>query len=266
MESIRLLCNEIGMKPETMEKILAVMPPMNELKRLYELLQEDQERFFEENSKVENAPLWYLALMTGFASLCRSEYVRRGIDNEVFKATMYDLVRWEDAYFEQTGKVGLNEKRWLSNHVQLKLFQLGELQFEPLESVSFELPEEWKDLPILNVHIPKGANLERRSEAYHKALAFFQKEKAVVVCSSWLLAPWIGESMGKESRIAAFQSEFTFAELHPGSRQAEERLFGPLQDDPSLYEVHTRLQAEAQKRLMNGEKLPGAAGYQLVSR
>lgn len=266
METIRLLCNEIGMKPETAEKILSVLPAESELHRLYDCLCQDQEQFFEENSKVENAPLWYLALVTGFASLCRSEYERRGLDGQVFTATMHDIVRWEDAYFEQTGETGIKEKRWLSNHVRLKLFQLGELQFEPLENVDFDLPDEWKGLPILNVHIPKGANLELRGEAYRKALDFFHTDKAVAVCSSWLLGPWILESMGEKSRIAAFQSEFTFVKLLVESRQAEERLFGPLQNDPSLYNAHTRLQLEARRRLLNGEKLPGAVGYLLLKR
>lgn len=265
MNSVGILCEEIGIWKAAAKRILEVLPVMEEVQRQYQLLCSDENTFFQENDKAENAPLRYLALFAGFASLCRREYQKRGLDNQVFTETMHDIARWEEAYHEKTGMIGIDEQRWLSRHIRLKLFQLGELQFEPLHSVTFQLPEEMRNLMILNVHIPKGAKLDDRGAAYQKALNFFGVEKALAVCSSWLLSPWIGEDMGRDSRIAAFQSEFTIAKLLPDSRQAEERLFGPLQEDPALYDAHTRLQVMAKKRLLKGEKLPAACGYQMIS-
>lgn len=116
-------------------------------------------------------------------------------------------------------------------------------------------------LPVLNVHIPKGADLSRRSESYRHALAFFGVDEAVATCHSWLLSPALKPLLSPASRILAFQSEYTIACLDEKSRQAEERIFGKLQADPALYPATTSLQHHAREALLSGKTLPAACGW-----
>ena len=68
------------------------------------------------------------------AALLRSrkllaEYQARQIPDEVFYHTIDDIGRWASEYWSYSGKIGLAESAWLTNHLTLRLFQLGRLQF-----------------------------------------------------------------------------------------------------------------------------------------
>ena len=112
---------------------------------------------------------------------------------------------------------------WLSKHVRLKLFRLQELQFEPIIAPGV-LPEELKTLPVLNIHIPKGAGIDLKAVdcACQEALRFWNYEKAVFFCHSWLLSPALKKLLPPETRIVQFGAKFHLLELDEECRQAEE--------------------------------------------
>ena len=58
-----------------------------------------------------------------------NDYQRHQLPDEVFYHTIDDIGRWACEYWSYSGKIGLAESAWLTNHLTLRLFQLGRLQF-----------------------------------------------------------------------------------------------------------------------------------------
>lgn len=200
-------------------------------------------------------PVQLLSLIAHAAFLVSyPEYQRRGIPDSIFLATFSDIRRWQEKYFQDSGRIGLGERRlhWLKNHITLKLFALGSLQYQYREE-----PDE------LNIHIPKGADLSAESvdESLRQAFGFFRKDEITFFCSSWLLSPQLRTLLDENSRIAAFARRFEIISTDYSSRQAEERLFGVVCDDPSSYcNLATSLQNRARTFLIDGGRLPSSEG------
>ena len=260
------LCRRVGLCPAAQQTALAFLPAQAEIIRQYQLLQSDPKAFFAENDEKPNRYERYLALFAAFAVLAWEQYEARGIAETVYVDTMRDLARWEEVCFERYGVHGLKEVGWLQLHVQLKIFALGQLQFEPLTEAECELPPDVKGLRIFNVHIPKGADLSQREASYRQALDFFDLDAAVGVCHSWLLSPKLRELLPPSSRILAFQGEYQIVWTDEKDRQAEERIFGHPCDDYASYPENSALQKAAKAALMRGEKIPVGYGYRRLAR
>ena len=186
------------------------------------------------------------------------EYRKRGISDDIAIATLSDIARWEDEYERiHEGKPGLSEIRWLKYHLQLQLFALGSLQYQLL-------PED--GIFTLNLHIPKDSDISLPSvlSSFEKARQFFKKDKMKIKCFSWLLSDELSSLLDDSSRIKAFSSLFTKVSSDYGRRQAEERIFGHLEDNPENYEAETSLAAKAREYLMKGGKLPVTSGFLII--
>ena len=253
---------KIGLSLDAVDEINGVGIGKEEVLKEYQLLCENESKFFEKNGSAEHAPLRYLALYCEFALLAWDFYEKRGIPCEIYYNTFADIALWEQEFYRRTGRHGIAEVEWLSKHVRLKLFRLQELQFEPIIAPGV-LPEELKTLPVLNIHIPKGAGIDLKAVdcACQEALRFWNYEKAVFFCHSWLLSPALKKLLPPETRIVQFGAKFHLLELDEECRQAEERIFGKVLDNPADYSAQTSLQKKAQKYLISGEKIPSAYGY-----
>ena len=186
------------------------------------------------------------------------EYRKRGISDDIAIATLSDIARWEDEYERShEGQPGLSEIRWLKYHLQLQLFALGSLQYQLL-------PED--GIFTLNLHIPKDSDISLPSvlSSFEKARQFFKKDKMKIKCFSWLLSDELSSLLDDSSRIKAFSSLFTKVSSDYGRRQAEERIFGHLEDNPENYEAETSLAAKAREYLMKGGKLPVTSGFLII--
>ena len=175
------------------------------------------------------------------------EYRKRDISVDIAIATLSDIARWEEEY-ERTHKY----------HLQLQLFALGSLQYQLL-------PEE-DGIFTLNLHIPKDSDISLPSvlSSFEKTRQFFKKDKIKIKCFSWLLSDELSSLLDDSSRIKAFSSLFTKVSSDYGRRQAEERIFGHLEDNPENYEVETSLAAKAREYLMKGGKLPVTSGFLII--
>ena len=224
---------------------------------------------------LDKASRWYEAIMEGSAfsdpmealaavsaaayMIALPEYRRRNISDDIVIATFRDISRWEEEY-ERThnGDPGLSEVRWLSNHLQLRLFALGSLQYQ--------LREQTDDAFTLDLHIPKGGDISSGNvhSSFRMAKEFFGKNRIRLVCSSWLLSDELSGLLDDSSRIKAFSSMFTKVSADYSRRQAEERIFGRLEDDPEDYDAPTSLAAKAREHLIKGGKLPVVTGYLFI--
>ena len=111
--------------------------------------------------------------------------------------------------------------------------------------------------PILNVHIPAGEPLDvdtvRAAMEYAPRFyrAYFGQEFSLLHCHSWLLSPKLKMLLPEDSRIIRFQNLFTAFEADE-ERQAEERVFGFLAEDPAGYPENTSLQRKMKAALLAG--------------
>lgn len=232
----------------------------------YALIKRDTRAFLKGIEAALDAPQRFLALYCAFLPLCLRDYEAAGVPRSVFDDTFCDIARWEAEYNARTGLHGLTESAWLSMHVCMRLFALGELQFEPSDGEYELTPPDMRGLRQFNVHIPKGAHLELRERSYQMLLDFFGIDRAAVFCHSWLLSPALCKLLPNSSRILAFQREFSILKTYDTNRQAEERIFGDIIDQPERYPAGTSLQAAARAMLMRGELIPAALGVRLVAR
>ena len=212
------------------------------------------------NGEQFSNPRKALAIVSAAAySIALPEYRKRGISDDIALSTFTDIPRWEEEY-ERThnGEPGLGEVRWLANHLQLRIFALGSLQYQ--------LRDQIDDLYTLNLHIPKGSDISQGSvrSSFRKAKQFFGKDPIRLCCSSWLLSEELSRLLDDSSRIKAFSSMFTIVSSDYSRRQAEERIFGILKDDPEDYEAVTSLAGKAREHLIHGGKLPVTSGFLII--
>lgn len=200
-------------------------------------------------------------------SICRQAWSRtwrlyeeKGISREVFINTFRDIARWEEDYRERTGRPGLSNTRWLGNHLSLRLFAVGALQYQ--------IPDEDCKVFTLYLHIPKHADISQPSvdESFSRALAFFKVDEMRLVCSSWLLSDELSSLLPPSSRIRSFSARFTHVADNYERRQAEERIFGALRDNPADYPVTSSLARSARDYLVSGGRLPVTTGYLTLRR
>lgn len=213
----------------------------------------DREGCFSQIEQREDRWQLFLALYRRLSLDTRERYRQLGISEEIFRDTMSDLEIWEENCQKKYGVAGLAEYRWLTRHLELKLFRLGRLQFEPVG---------WEKKAALNVHIPQGEPLDPDAvqRSYRQAYAFFHGSITCYVCGSWLLLPQLAQVLPPDSNIIRFQKDYTVTKLVEHFRQCEERVFPQILDDPSGYPETTRLQRGVKQLLLSGEKLGFAMG------
>ena len=229
------------------------------------LLRLDQEAFRRVLEEQRNPQETFLSFCLMMAGELREQYRLSGISDTVWQDTFSDIAIWSRRYRRETGKTGLAQYGWLCHHLTMELFRLGRLQFQPGgldQSVELEGKTYPMGSPVLWVHIPEGEPLtpEGCRDSYRQAAEFFRSEHPVFACESWLLSPVLPKLLGADSNILAFQRDYTVFAFHPESRQAEERIFGRVLDDPAGYPEDTSLQRAAKAWLLKGEKIPAASG------
>ena len=234
----------------------------------------DHETLIAEVRKRPDHEQVFLYLFVRLAVDCHVEYERRGISDRIYFDTFRDISIWEEEYRTRTGRVGVAEWGWLWLHPLLRIFRLGRLQFQPYAMT------EQADLPaepgnggvtlrpgdlLLNVHIPKDGPLSPAltMDSYTQAKAFFRGVPPVFLCESWLLCPELPKLLKPDSNILAFQREYRLIRMEPGTRQAEERIFGEPLESPEQYPETTSLQKAAKKFLLSGGKLENGVGIRL---
>lgn len=141
-------------------------------------------------------------------------------------------------YYEKTGKAGITEEDviWFRHIMNAEIFKIGTLQFQPFEMLYLDeetLGESYMafiekplaaGMPVLNIHIQRGADL--RPEAVEASLAgavdFFGKQ--TFLCYSWLLYPPMTACLAENSRIRRFAERFQIIGTCEDSEQARENL------------------------------------------
>ncbi|MBB6735980.1 acyltransferase domain-containing protein [Cohnella zeiphila] len=229
---------------------------------------DDRDSFWESVKGESGYRRLLLYLICRLAVDSYEEYRALGIGDDVYEDTFSDIRIWCLTCARDHGEYGIEEFHWLQEHVQLRLFRLGRLQFQPYafdRNVAIGGRKVQARQIVLNVHIPEGEPLDpREAEAsFDKASVFFRGISPVFVCHSWLLYPGLSAVLSPESNILRFQRLFDVFERDETDRQAEQRIFGRALDDPAAYEERTSLQRNAKAYLVSGRKLGSGYGIRI---
>lgn len=163
-----------------------------------------------------------LLLLICMSESLREHYRREGIDEEIWKRSMYDL-KWKLLEcISVHGVWGSFVCKWLMGYFDLTRFAFGRMQFEirPFkryyEKNGVSLNPESR---VINGHIPRsGERLDADivAASYKEAAAFFKAreglEQVVFVCDSWLLYPRNMEILSDSSNIRRFAGQYDIIE------------------------------------------------------
>lgn len=259
-------CLRLGMEQTAADLCCAFAPDLQTTHAALRLLRARPQAFAEKMRP--KTPAEKLALAADMARQLEDVYSRWGISPRIYWDTFEDIALWEREFFARTGEHGLTEFDWICRHLDMRLFRLGSLQFEPLASLpaaAAGLRLEEGEL-LLNVHIPKGADLSEaaRRDSLAQALKFWNCSSAVCLCDSWLLGPELQNLLPAGSRIKQFAAEFAILSANPESPQAVQRIFG--QADPAAFlEKGSSLQRAAARHLAEGGRLSSACGWKRIA-
>ena len=204
-----------------------------------------------------------------FCEGLEEKYKLMGIDEPVLFATLRDIVNWTKVWSEIKGELYLGETYWLRNHMEMKIFTLGRLQFcfgkAERDILEYNIA---KGDDILEIHIPDGDRLDenecRKSLSMAKdffAKYFPQYNYKRFTCHSWLLASELKDIINEESNIIKFQKMFDII--------SEEESFDMLKylfrhdatkENLHLFSANTSLGEKIKKRVESGKTLHVAYG------
>lgn len=164
----------------------------------------------------------YVAILPHTRALHR----RRGIADDITRATMADVGRHFQIYRQQTGRHGLSNPDWMMVHARGLLYQIGRLQFERAhlgnrtsQGIAASGFPCQRGEPVIAVHIPglMGPMSPGACDAAFAAARPFlhrhypEETPRLAVCNSWLLDAQLGAYLPEDSNIIRFQRRFQLA-------------------------------------------------------
>lgn len=259
------ICSGIGLTQEQCQAAEAGRIGGEEYRKLKQLFLADRQECFAAIGQEERFRQKYLYFFLRLALDAHEDYQKYGIDDTIYFDTFRDIKIWSDNCKRDHGEAGLDHSNWLSLHVRLLLFRLGRLQFQPEildEDLHINGRIVKKGERILNLHIPQGEPLDYGTclDSLSRCRTFFKEPYQEIICYSWLLCPTLKQLLRPESNILRFQSLFEIFDTNSDSRQAEERVFGTISDNPRKYPETTGLQRSMKNWLLMGNKVGSAGG------
>lgn len=267
--NLNQLLTTIHMPKEVTEMLLAYdRKTMKEVspKELEEMFQENlslypdasTDSFCQMKEKLKDpenfGTLWFQLKLAVFAE---EEYKKRGISEKIYVDTMKFFSRTIKEGHDIYGKWMHFSFEWGYRQVFLRLFRLGDLEFEFIQ----------KETAEIFIHIPNDARLqdENRNQSYEELKDFtkehFQEFKeASVFCDSWLLSPTLRQFLSTSSKIRHFQDDFLLLEANSSNESFWNWLFKT--DDKTIKNLpeNTSLQRKVKKFLQENGKIGDGLG------
>lgn len=181
------------------------------------LFYEDEDKFFEfieENYKEKYLEILFIYLNIAIALY--DKYLEQNIDLNIYYDTIDDIRIWANNCVKEEGIYGLKEIYWVNEHLRMRLFKLGRLQFQKRDASEFMkliyskgLNEYVKQDYLYFVHIPEGEKLtsELAHDSYKKAKDFY-KDDMVFACESWMLSDKLELIMNENSNVIKFRNDY----------------------------------------------------------
>ena len=252
--------NRIKMSAEARKFVCDNLIEEDRYQELKKLFYENNKQFFDAWIHTDNHLQWILPFSLQIACDVYGIYQKKAISDKVFNDTFYDITIWCEECLRKNGFYGLEEAKWIANSINMKLFRLGRLQFEPVvleDDLIGENIKLVKGTSVLNVHIPAGEKMDYTAclDSLKQAEDFFGNSYVAYMCDSWLLSPVLKEFLPEESNIVKFQNIFEIIKVYHDFPQAEERIFQDVRKDKENYPENSSLQKKAKRYILEGKDL-----------
>ena len=185
-----------------------------------------------------------------------------------------DLCRGEE---KKSGVYGIApfDIPWFRYHFTTTLFQIGRLQYQIAKS-EYDLEIDGisvkKGDTVIFLHIPGSAPFtpEICEESYSLALDFFKKyygmDSLICFCYSWILQPWIKDTVSPHSNIASFSSTFRLLETKESLWHTFNFIFPNECDRLEDYPADTSVRRAALERKRNDKQIGYGVGVRVVRK
>jgi hypothetical protein len=188
-----------------------------DVKYLTNLYYEDEDGFFDYlHTNLKGKYLEYLYIYINLAVKLYSMYQSSGIDIKIYFDTIDDIRIWANNCIKEEKVYGMKEIYWLNEHLRMRLFKLGRLQFQKREASEFMplIKEHNLDKYFTNeyfyfVHIPEGERLSQELviDSYQRACEFY-KDEMVFAVESWILSDRLNMLFSEDSNLMKFRNDY----------------------------------------------------------
>lgn len=193
-----------------------------------------------------------LAEYMRLAADLHEEYRKKGIDDEIYFATMAFCSRFVKEHRKLYGKYAFTWAWWFVRQLCMMEFRVGQLEFEWGEEKN-------------HIHIPADADMtpQKIDETFSLFRDFLQKfypERLdyPMYCESWMLSPAIKDMLSEKSNLLSFQRRFEIESVEE-SMAVLDWVF-PGEKDLHRLSERTSLQRNMKKFLLGGGNVGWAKG------
>lgn len=201
------------------------------------------------------------------------KYKQASINDQIFADTIADIKVRSLICYEYTNILGIDLILWIANHLDLKLFKLGRLQFNFSPSI-VDCPEAGlkEGDNTIGVHIPKDEPFtpELWEKSFSMANEFFAKhfpeyEYKYFSCSSWFLSPDLDILLNEGSNILKFKKLFNIVSVTEKDIMLSFVFsWGATVSDIDKFEAKTSLQKKIKEYIAEGNTLH--SGYGIIEK
>ena len=186
------------------------------------------------------------------------EYKKRGINEEIFVATMKFLTRSLYEHYATWGTFKCASAWWFPRQMSVQEFRIGALEYEFVDGKEREIA----------VHIPSDADMNTdsinssMSDFEHFREIYFTEWKDVqLTCDSWMLMPELRDFLDDSSKIVAFQKRFQIDNVDREATWYMEWIYPGYDIVDEKLPEKTILQRKLKKFLLGGKKFGIAKGH-----
>ena len=232
----------------------------------YELIENVEVADYEQTDGKKN--LLYLLY---FCEDTQKKYEEKGIDKKIMLDTFKDIVIWTDIWSGIEGELCLKEVNWLKQHLVMKLFKIGGLEFQIGKSyyscskIGMEKGEN-----VIDIHIAHGSDIspENVKKSFKNAITFFEKyfpehSFKYFTFGSWMMDDNLKKLLSENSNILKFQKNFVQADITPEENyKALKYIFkwNTTKENLSEFSATSSFAERIKEYVLNGGKLTLNAG------
>lgn len=196
----------------------------------------------------DDGGLGMLACMLRALPHTYARYQKLGLPDDVFADTMACFSRFVGEHHRSYGTYAFDRDWWTTRQLSLRLFRIGELEYELDES-----------RPVLHLHIPSDARLTPGNcrDSAQRARDFFRRfypgrKDAACECRSWLLSPALEGLLPPDSRIRQFKRQFDLLSWDEDNDSCKEWVFGRRDIPLDACPTDSSLQRRMKEHLLRG--------------
>ncbi len=197
-----------------------------------------------------------LFVMLNAAETSHKKYMKAGIPENIFTDTFKCFKRFSSEYRKQYGRFGFDRSFWVGRQLSLRLFRIGELEYELSHSLNGERE--------VALHVPSDGDIssDKIDLSINDAKIFIDKfypeyNAAPYYITSWLLSPILKEVIKPDSKILSFQRRFEVISETP-SDEYKFWIFGSEKIKPEDFAENTSLQRGLKRIVSEGRTMTEA--------